>query len=78
MSVENNISIRQFQEHDWETLKYIRLLALQSDPGVFGGSVKKESALTEEEWRGWLNRTQAGRFGVFNQGEIIGLTGIVL
>lgn len=72
------ITIRKFEERDWQILKEIRLKALKSDPGVFGSNYQKESEMTNEEWLGWLTNPDAASFGVFDGDQIVGMTGIAI
>ncbi len=71
------IKIRKFEEEDWEIFKKIRLKALQSDPGVFGSNYQQEAGMPDDYWHD-LIKDQNARFGVFNDGEIIGMTGIAI
>ncbi|MGC2235292.1 MAG: GNAT family N-acetyltransferase [Pyrinomonadaceae bacterium] len=71
-----NISIRQLAEKDWSELSQIRLKALQTDPKVFGSNYEKESKMTEDDWRGWLQRDDAAIFMLFAGEKPIGMTGV--
>jgi ribosomal protein S18 acetylase RimI-like enzyme len=40
---------------DWETLRDVRLTALQESPYAFGSNYAREAAFTEEQWLGRIN-----------------------
>lgn len=61
---------------DWEILRHVRLLALQSDPSVFGSNYARESAYTPDTWREWLDTPDTAIFGVFDGADIAGMTSI--
>ena len=55
----------------------MRLKALQSDPSAFGSHYEKESAMTEAEWRSWLQPdNDAATFVLYENDVPIGITGI--
>lgn len=57
----------------------MRLKALQSDPGVFGSNYQKEAAMTEAEWKSWLQTDDAAIFLVYEDDAApIGMTGIAV
>jgi RimJ/RimL family protein N-acetyltransferase len=70
--------IRQIKEFDWAELRTIRLLALQSDPAVFGSNYAKESQMTESDWRGWLATNDSGIFLIDVDGKPLGMAGIAI
>jgi RimJ/RimL family protein N-acetyltransferase len=69
------ISIRQLQENDWPVLKQIRLKALKSDPGVFGGEYEIESQNSDQEWRDIFKPYNA-IFGIYDGETLIGTTSV--
>lgn len=73
-----NIVIKKFNESDWQLYKEIRLQALRSDPEVFGSTFEKESATEESHWRSGLNNPDVAIFGIFDDTQIIGMTGVAI
>lgn len=69
-------TLSQLQVADWEILRRVRLLALQSDPSVFGSSHARELAYTPDVWREWLDTPDTAIFGVFDGANIAGMTSI--
>ncbi len=72
------VTLRRLTETDWPVLKEIRLKALQADPGVFGSNYAAESAYGDDVWQSWLASRDSGIFGVFDDGRIVGMTGIAI
>ena len=71
------ISVKRLRENDWQELRSMRLKALESDPSVFGSHYEKESALTEAEWRSWLQTdNDAATFVLYEDDVPVGMTGI--
>jgi GNAT superfamily N-acetyltransferase len=63
--------VRRITEDDWQTLREIRLRALQTDPAVFGSTYARESEFDEATWR---SRTQtAAVFLAFDGALPIGI-----
>lgn len=72
------ISVRQLNTEEWALYKAIRLRALQSDPAVFGSSYDREAAYEDRKWQEDLAKDDLGVFGVFDDDNIIGMTGIFI
>jgi len=75
--VTEPIAIRALDPSDWHAFREIRLLALQTEPGVFFSSYLAELALAPQDWQERI--AGAGRvvFGLFAGDELIGITGVV-
>ena len=72
-------SIQKLEGSDWETLKTIRLRALQSDPAVFGSNYDKEARKTPAEWQEWVSRDDMAVFVLYSpDGDPVGMTGILV
>jgi RimJ/RimL family protein N-acetyltransferase len=71
-----NLSVSQANESDWQDLRFIRLKALQTDPAVFSSNYQKESAMTEAEWKSWLQTDDAAIFLIRENSILIGMTAI--
>jgi RimJ/RimL family protein N-acetyltransferase len=76
--VEMNITIRRAEESDWRDLRFLRLKALRSDASVFGSSHEKESAMSEADWKSWLQTNDIAIFLLYDDRVPMGLTGIAL
>lgn len=75
--MHNEYSIRLFLPEEADQYKAIRLEALALEPGNFGNSHAMEAAMTDEEWLERLTSPNMGRFGLYHNGELIGLTAII-
>lgn len=72
------VSIKRITENDWQDLRSVRLKALQSDPAVFGSNYQKEAAMTEAEWKTWLQTDDAAIFLLYENAAPIGMTAIAV
>jgi len=72
------ITVTLFDPGDWAEFKAVRLLALRSDPAVFGSNFAKEAAYDDAYWREWAERPGCAVFAVRDGGKVIGMTGIAL
>lgn len=71
-------TVYQLNDDEWQVFKKIRLEALLSEPHFFGASFKKESEYGEEKWREFIgNSDERAMFVLKNNGDVIGLTGII-
>lgn len=73
-----DIDIRPFAPGEWALYKAIRLKALENDPLVFGSSFAEEKTLPDEKWQQDLVNPDGAVFGVFRNGNLIGMTGIAV
>jgi GNAT superfamily N-acetyltransferase len=77
------VVVREVTPDDWQTLRDVRLAALQEAPFAFGSTYAREAAFTEEQWRGRINDRSvtylaylpenpepAGLAGVYAPGEV--------
>jgi RimJ/RimL family protein N-acetyltransferase len=74
--VNEKFSVIQLTPSDWKDYKSIRLEALAAHPNFFCPS-RDETKFTEEDWKQRLSNLNAGTFGLYFNGKLIGLTGIV-
>lgn len=73
------VSLRQMTVDDWTLLRDIRLLALSTDPHVFGSNFEKENGYDADVWRSWLEDADVAIFGLFDDsGAVAGMTAIAL
>jgi RimJ/RimL family protein N-acetyltransferase len=73
-----NYSIRKLEESDWRIFADVRLLALRTDPKVFGSTYEWEAAFLEGEWRSQLSNPNSGIFAVFDDEGPVGVTGVAV
>jgi RimJ/RimL family protein N-acetyltransferase len=69
-----SITTRRLTEDDWLEFSQVRLKALQTDPQVFGSNYKRESQMTEIEWRGRLQAEDNAIFLIYAGDTPIGMT----
>jgi RimJ/RimL family protein N-acetyltransferase len=72
------LNIRPFAPEEWQLFKTVRLKALASDPSAFGRSYAQEATFTDQEWQARLQDTDAAMFGIFENGALIGMTGLYI
>lgn len=70
-------SVRPLAQADWEVFRSIRLEALKDSPQFFGSNFVRENAFTQTDWHERLSGDGKAMFGLFDENQIIGLTGIV-
>lgn len=70
-------TIRTLSPEDWMTFRDFRLWALRYDPGISFSSYDKEAKLTPEEWRSRIAGKAHQVFGLFDGGEMVGITGVI-
>jgi len=73
-----NISIRQIDESDWREYREVRLKALKSDPKVFGSNYEKAKNDSKEDWKESVRAKHMAVFLIFDDEELIGMTGVVV
>ncbi len=71
-----NIYIRPLTADDWEILVHIRLESLTKNPNYFAATLEQTKKLTEKEWKDRLNQSSSQVLGLFDNGHLIGITGI--
>lgn len=71
----SEITIRQLTENDWPLYREIRMDALAREPCFFADS-EDESNFVSENWIERINNGNGALFGLFHNGQIIGLTSI--
>ena len=74
------ITVREVSEDDWELMRDVRLAALAEAPYAFGSTYVRETAFTEERWRGRINERSVTFFALSGPesgaGEPVGLGGV--
>jgi RimJ/RimL family protein N-acetyltransferase len=73
----NAPALRALTEADWEHFRELRLFALRTEPGVFFSSYARETEFDRTEWISRI--AQPGRcvFGLFIDGALVGISGII-
>lgn len=74
---KGDYALRRLLPAEWAVYKAARLEALKTDPQVFGSNFDREFALDDEEWRSRLKDPARAFWGLFYNGEIVGMTGAV-
>jgi ribosomal protein S18 acetylase RimI-like enzyme len=73
------ISVRRALSDDWQTLRDIRLAALQESPSAFGSTYARESAWPEAKWRDWTAESEKATdqilFLAFDGDQCVGIAG---
>ncbi|MDF2518420.1 MAG: hypothetical protein K0R59_3716 [Sphingobacterium sp.] len=77
MAKENYV-LRRLAPVQREDYKKIRLEALHTDPGVFGSNYQREAAYSQQDWVALLENENCAMFGLYDQDDIVGLTGVVM
>jgi ribosomal protein S18 acetylase RimI-like enzyme len=71
----SEIEIIRASSDDWQSLRDIRLKALQTDPTAFGRSYEEEAGNTEEEWRARLEASNRKTYLAKLDGKVVGIGG---
>jgi len=75
----DGMRVRLFRPDEWALYKNIRLRALQTDPQVFSATYARAAAEPDSHWQAGLSDPDTvGIFGVFDQADLIGMTGIAV
>jgi RimJ/RimL family protein N-acetyltransferase len=70
-----NISVKKFDEQNWQEYRDIRLEALSLHPNFFCPS-RDETKFTADDWKLRLSNKDACTFGLYVDNKLIGTTGI--
>lgn len=74
----NNYSLRRLLPVEWALYKKLRLMALQTEPAVFGSNFDKEFAYTDADWQQTLTNPARVFFALFHGDAAVGVTGAIL
>ena len=72
-----NFEIRILQAEDYLLYKDIRLELLKNHPTYFGSDEQEEKAFDDTTWKNRLSKDTVDSYGVFNDGQLIGLAVVV-
>ena len=67
---------RALSADEWKIFRDLRLQALLADPGVYGTRHADAVQRSEAEWRGTVSGSTNQSFGLFVQGELVGITSV--
>jgi GNAT superfamily N-acetyltransferase len=70
------VTVRQATSDDWQTVRDIRLAALQEAPYAFGSTYARERDFNEETWRGRLSNPDGPTFLAFDGDDAVGIDGV--
>lgn len=71
-----SLTVRRLDVGDWELLRRMRLQALRTDSGNFGGKYEDEANRPQEFWVAWINGGAV--FGLFDHSHIVGMTSVFI
>jgi GNAT superfamily N-acetyltransferase len=75
--MDGMVVIREITLDDWQTLRDVRLAALREAPSAFGSTYARESAFTQEQWRGRISERSVTFFAYLPDApEPAGLIGV--
>lgn len=66
-------TLRLFEDHEWEDLRFIRMEALKNSPDMLGQPYADVVAFTKENWLEWTGDPLRGYFGIYHGDDLIGL-----
>lgn len=70
--------VRQFLPEEWPLFRKVRLKALEEDPAVFSATREEAETIEHHKWQADLSSPDLAVFGVFDEGKLIGMTGIAV
>jgi RimJ/RimL family protein N-acetyltransferase len=71
-----SLVVRPVVVDEWRKLADIRLEALKNHPDVYASTFVRESEFSEAEWQDWLSQNGKCVFGLYDDGVLIGITGV--
>jgi GNAT superfamily N-acetyltransferase len=71
-----SVTVRQATADDWETVRDVRLAALQEAPYAFGSTYARERDFDEATWRGRLSNPDGPTFLAFDGDNVVGIDGV--
>ena len=73
----NSIWIRPFRKDEWQDLKAKRLQALKEMSHLFLSTYGAAAAQRDEFWQDMIGAEKSEVFGLFDNGKLIGITGVL-
>ena len=71
-----HFTLRAFRIDEWSKLRDLRLRALKENGGLFLRSYDSEAAYAEDRWKSLIDLENGRVFGLFADGNLIGITGV--
>jgi GNAT superfamily N-acetyltransferase len=71
-----SVTVRQATVGDWQTVRDVRLAALQEAPYAFGSTYARERHFDEETWRGRIGNPDGPTFLAFDGDKAVGIDGV--
>ncbi len=71
----NTIDIRPLTAADWQMFRAIRLRALATEPGMYGGNHADAAAQPQDWWEGLAQSEASQVFGAWQGATMVGLIG---
>jgi RimJ/RimL family protein N-acetyltransferase len=75
-SGEAKITARPLTARDWRIFRDMRILALESEPGVFFAPLSSALSKSPEEWQSLVSSPTQQAFGIFDRGRLVGITAV--
>lgn len=72
----NDFNIRSLCGEDWRAYKTLRLEALRLCGDKFGASYETEASMQDNAWQELMRGNGHQCFGLFKQGELVGITAV--
>lgn len=77
-TLKEGYTLKKLLPCHWEEYQSIRLLALKTNPEMFGSNYAQESAYTKNDWTALLENGLRGIFGLYHAKSLIGLSGVAI
>ena len=71
------ISLRPLDRAEWAAFRDVRLEALRAEPRAFSASPEAWAARPPRDWQDLISGDGHQAFGLFDDGRLVGITGVV-
>jgi GNAT superfamily N-acetyltransferase len=76
--LKENYTLQHLFPPQCEEYKSIRLIALITNPEMFGSNYAKESVYTKDDWTSLLENELRGMFALYHDKSLVGLSGVAI
>jgi RimJ/RimL family protein N-acetyltransferase len=76
--IKESYTLQHLLPCHWEEYKSIRLIALKTNPEMFGSNYAKESTYTKNDWTSLLENEFRGMFALYHDKSLVGLSGVAI